>query len=197
MPRPRSERAHRRVLDAAARLFAEHGIDGSSMDAIAAASGVSKATIYKHWPDKNALVLEVMSALHGTGERPLTVSADVRADILALLEWQPPKPRADLRGRIMPHLMAYAARHPEFGRAWRVRSLDPPRAQLAELLRRAVREGRLAGTIDPELAAIALLGPVLYRNVYRLMGGELPKDFAARILDGFWLGHRIRARGRP
>ena len=52
MGRPRSEQAHVRVLEAAAGLFADQGIDATSMDAIAEASGVSKATIYKHWPDK-------------------------------------------------------------------------------------------------------------------------------------------------
>ena len=48
MPRTRSADAHRKVLDAALELFAERGIDATSMDAIAEASGVSKATIYKH-----------------------------------------------------------------------------------------------------------------------------------------------------
>ena len=59
------------MLDAAARLFADHGIDATSMDAIAEASSVSKATIYKHWPDKGALCLEVMSSLHGPEPFPL------------------------------------------------------------------------------------------------------------------------------
>ena len=55
MARQKSAQAHRRVLDAAIGLFAEYGIDATSMDAIAEASSVSKATIYKHWPDKDAL----------------------------------------------------------------------------------------------------------------------------------------------
>ena len=37
------------------QLFSERGIDATSMDAIAETSGVSKATIYKHWQDKDAL----------------------------------------------------------------------------------------------------------------------------------------------
>jgi AcrR family transcriptional regulator len=43
MGRPRSEQAHVRVLEAGAGLFADQGIDATSMDAIAEASGVSKA----------------------------------------------------------------------------------------------------------------------------------------------------------
>ncbi len=56
MVRPRSAQAHKKVLDAAVQLFSDRGIDATSMDAIAETSGVSKATIYKHWPDKDALV---------------------------------------------------------------------------------------------------------------------------------------------
>ncbi|MBV8904184.1 MAG: helix-turn-helix transcriptional regulator, partial [Acidobacteriia bacterium] len=46
MPRPRSAKSHRKVLDAALSLVSERGIEATSMDAIAEASGVSKATIY-------------------------------------------------------------------------------------------------------------------------------------------------------
>ena len=63
MPRSRSTRAHQQVLDAALKLFARRGIDPTSMDAIAAASGVSKATIYKHWRDKDALCLEALACM--------------------------------------------------------------------------------------------------------------------------------------
>ncbi len=55
MARPRSAQAHKKVLDAAVLLFSERGIDATSMDAIAETSGVSKATIYKHWQDKDEL----------------------------------------------------------------------------------------------------------------------------------------------
>ena len=60
------------------------------MDAIAEASGVSKATIYKHWPDKGALCLEVMSSLHASrAAAAVPATDDVRADIVAFLGRQP------------------------------------------------------------------------------------------------------------
>src|SRR6201993_154222 len=77
-------------LSAGAYLFSERGIDATSMDAIAEASGVSKATIYKHWPDKDALSLEVMGYLHGLDEEPPVFdSGDFRADLIAQLQYQP------------------------------------------------------------------------------------------------------------
>src|SRR5438034_7845011 len=115
MPRIRSARAHEQVLIAAQELFSERGIDGASMDAVAEASGVSKATIYKHWPDKDALCLEAMAHLCGQDQPPPVFdSGDVRADLIALLSHEPPRPYPDLQARIMPHLMAYAARNPTF-----------------------------------------------------------------------------------
>ena len=187
MGRPRSARAHAQVLDAAGRLFADQGIDATSMDAIAAAAGVSKATIYRHWPDKGALCLEVVASMHP--ERPAQASDDVRADILAFLEYQPPKPHPDVRSRIMPHLMAYAVRHPEFGAMWRSRAVDPPRARLVSLLKRAVAERKLEAGLDLDTAAVALIGPIMYRNFLRLTGGDVSKDLPRRILDAFWKAH--------
>jgi AcrR family transcriptional regulator len=187
MGRPRSEQAHARVLNAAARLFADQGIDATSMDAIAEASGVSKATIYKHWPDKTALCLEVMSSLHGLEPfPPLRISEDVRADVVAFLGRHPPKPRSELRSRLMPHLMAYAVRRPAFGQAWRLRVIDPPRLQLAELLKRAVDEGQLSPDLDIDVAAVELLGPMMYRNLLRLMGGHPPENLAEVIVSTLW-----------
>jgi AcrR family transcriptional regulator len=187
MGRPPSRKAHEQVLDAATRLFAEHGIDGTSMDAIAAAARVSKATIYNHWPDKPALCLDVLAHLHGTEPLPPPqLSRDARADIVAFLDRQPAVPRTELRARIMPHLIAYAARTPAFGEAWRRRVIDPPRVHLAVLLQRAIEDGQLPPDLDIEAAVPMLLGPVMYRNMLRASGEEAPADLVDRIVSLLW-----------
>ena len=190
MGRPRSASAHARVLETAGQLFAERGIDGTSMDAIAEASGVSKATIYKHWPDKRALCLEVMSSLHDVHPLPaVQPTGDVRADLVAFLGRQPPKPRTELRSRLMPHLMAYAARNPAFGQAWRQQAIDPPRLQVIALLERAIAEGRLSGEIDVEAEAVGLVGPMMYRNMLRLTGGHQMDHLAEAVVGTLWLAY--------
>ena len=134
-----SQRAHLKVLEGATELFAENGIDGTSIDAIAAASGVSKATIYKHWADKDALCLEVLVHIHEPDEKaPERDSGDLRADLEAFLKYEPAPRKADVQKRIMPHLIAYSARNQAFGRAWRVRVMDQPRQALKRLLRRGI-----------------------------------------------------------
>ena len=90
MARGLSQRAHHKVLEAATKLFAERGIDATSVDAIAAASGVSKATVYKHWADKDALCLEVLVHVHELDEGPPELdSGDLREDLKAFLKYEP------------------------------------------------------------------------------------------------------------
>jgi AcrR family transcriptional regulator len=197
MGRPRSARAHGDVINAAVELIARRGIDATSMDAIAEASGVSKATIYRHWPDKDALCLEVLVHLHGGDARPPAASSgDVRADIIALLENRPLPQHSELQIRIMPHLVAYATRNPVFARAWRERVFEPPRAQLSRLLDRAVSEGHLSPALDTSLAIALLLGPMMYGHMLTRLRSEPPPNLAERVVDAFWTAHAV-ASGRP
>src|SRR5689334_18830811 len=165
MARTPSAQAHNKVLEASLSLFAERGIDATSMDAIAEASGVSKATIYKHWPDKDALLLEVMADIHGLHSRPAFDSGNPRADIVAVLSYRPPE-CADVRERITPHFMAYSVRNPAFGEAWRHMVMEPPRQELRRLLRQAVEQGELVPDLDQELSLSLLLGPIIYWYVF-------------------------------
>jgi len=190
MARPRSTRAHEQVLDAALRLFAERGIDSTSMDAIAETSGVSKATIYKHWPDKAALCLEVMVRLHGLEEEfPVPETDDIRAEIVSVLSRRSPIQYSEMQTRLMPHLMAYAARNPSFGLAWRARVMEPPRAEITRLLKRAVDCGQLSPDLDYDLAVALLVGPMMYRHVLSLINRKMPKDMPDRVVEAFWNAH--------
>jgi AcrR family transcriptional regulator len=77
-------------VEAALALFGERGIDAASMDAIAEKSGVSKATIYKHWQDKDALALEALSLMFGLDEEPPRFdSGDLCRDLVDALTYQP------------------------------------------------------------------------------------------------------------
>ncbi len=189
MPRSRSTRAHQKVLDAALELFAAGGIDLTSMDAIAAASGVSKATIYNHWPDKNALCLEALAYLHGLDRPPVSKTGDIRADMISVLSHQAPAQRSDLRDRLMPHLMAYAARNPAFGKAWRACVMRPSRVQLTQLLKRSIAEGLAPRDLNLDVCVALLMGPMIYRHILALMGRKFPENMAEHVVDAFWRAH--------
>jgi AcrR family transcriptional regulator len=184
--RPRSARAHNDVLEAASRLFAERGIDATSMDAIAAASGVSKATIYKHWPDKDALCLEVLSRIHGHDAAPSSRrTGDLRTDLLAVLVHEPPPQFAEVRSRMTPHLVSYGIRNPAFGKAWRLRVLEPPRTELTRLLRQARARGTLSKAVAIEVAIAMLLGPLFYRHIMGMVDRPISSRLPQDVVDAF------------
>jgi AcrR family transcriptional regulator len=186
--RQRSEKAHEGVLDAALKLFAERGIDRTSMDAIADLSGVSKATIYKHWADKEALLLEVMARAQGVCDRPRIDSGDTRRDLIAILRHKPPQKRAEgsgMRERLMPHLMAYSAYNPKFGEAWRAMMMEPARQELRQVFARSIANGELPPDLDYEQAIALLLGPMLYRHVFQSAGASPHEEFTGAVVDAF------------
>jgi AcrR family transcriptional regulator len=187
MPRTKSAKAHVKVLEASLKLFAKQGIDATSMDAIAAESGVSKATIYKHWPDKDRLCLEALGYLHGVGdERPAFDSGDVRADLIAQLGYQPPQDRSKLKVQIMPHMMAYASRHRDFAEVWRARVVENPSRELKAILERGADRGQLSKKLDIDFGISMLLGPMIYKRMFiKRFGGTLPENFVEQVVETF------------
>jgi len=185
MARGLSERAHKKVLEAAAELFSERGLDATSIDSIAAASAVSKATIYKHWADKDALCLEVLGHVHGLDEGPPEFdTGDLKADLKSFLKYEPPPRKAAVQKRLMPHLIAYSARNQEFGRAWRARVMGRSRDSVKKLLRRGMERGIFPAVMDEELSAALLLGPMMYRYIF---GSSLDRDWLADgAVESFW-----------
>jgi AcrR family transcriptional regulator len=190
-----SQRAHQKVLAAAAELFASRGIDATSMDSIAAAAGVSKATVYKHWVDKDALCLEVLLYVHHNDEDPSEQdSGDLREDLKSFLAYEPPSARAEIQRRLTPHLIAYSARNPEFGRAWRARVSERARQGLRKLLRRGMNAGIFPVVLDEELSVSLLLGPMMYRHIF---GPMVEKRWLAEgVVESFWKSH-ARGQGKP
>jgi AcrR family transcriptional regulator len=188
MARGLSQRAHHKVLEAATELFAERGIDATSVDAIAAASGVSKATVYKHWADKDALCLDVLMHVHELDEGPPELdSGDLREDLKAFLKYEPSRKKAAIQKRLMPHLIAYSARNEEFGRAWKSRVMERARDFLRKLLRRGVDRGMLPAVLDEELGVALLLGPMMYRHIF---GSAVDRDWLAEgAVNSFWKAH--------
>jgi AcrR family transcriptional regulator len=192
MVRPRSVEAHEKVLRAALALFGERGIDATSMDAIAQESAVSKATIYNHWTDKEALLLEVMLMVHGLDREPEDVdSGDLCQDLTWVLTRRPPDEFDDARERMTPGLIAYSAVHQEFGRAWRHRVMEPARQCLKRILRRGIERGQLAADLDLEVSMALLLGPMLYTHVFQKGGGPKYPDVGPMAAQAFWRAYAV------
>lgn len=202
MGRPRSVQAHEQVLEAALQLFSERGIDATSMDAIAAASGVSKATIYKHWADKDALCLEALARGLGIDqEPPQFMEGDVRTAMVEVLTHRSRAEFAERYARLAPHLVAYAARNQAFGMAWRSMVMEPPQRRLTQLLQQGIAEGLFPADLNYDLSLALLIGPTMYGYFLSPMKNNmkaLPEGWPEQIVEAFWKAHAITipARGK-
>ena len=168
MARLRSVEAHNRVLDAALELFVERGIESTTMDALAATSGVSKATIYKHWPEgKEPLLMELLLVVSGVAtEVEERDTGDLRTDLARVLTDKPRSERPEEKDRLMPQMIAYSATHLEFGKAWRSRVMEVPKRRLKRILQQAMKDGRLVKTLDLNLCYALLIGPLMFLHIF-------------------------------
>ena len=186
MARPRSTEAHQKVLLAALQLFCERGIESASMDSIARASGVSKATIYNHWPDKEALLLEVVELIHGLNRPPQQVdSGDLLTDLTWILTRKPPGEFDNERARMTASIISYSKLHQEFGKAWRTRAMEPARKAIAKALHRAVDRGVLPPHLDLNVIEAMLMGPLVYAQVFQSERNAAHPELGAKIAEAF------------
>ncbi|KAB1947444.1 TetR/AcrR family transcriptional regulator [Micromonospora sp. ALFpr18c] len=187
--RPRSVRADEAIIEATLDLLAEGStIEALSIEAIAARAGVGKATIYRRWAGKEALLLDALRRLKGIMAQPEGHS--VRDDLILLVGavGKNVDPRAS---KIMPCLVPEVNRSPDHFRLYQ-NIISPRRQLMREVLRRGVDEGLLRPDIDVEVTMALLTGPMLIQRVLQwnpeLDAKTLPAQVVDAVLDG------IRAR---
>lgn len=177
--RPRSVRAREKVLDATNALLAEGGLPAATIEAISARSGVSKATVYKHWPSRTAVAAEAFG-LRMSAAIPLPDTGSARGDfgtqVRLVSEFY-----ASQAGTVFAQLLAASVTDPEAATFFRTFFLAGRRRAIGELWRRAVDRGEVDADIDPEVAQDILFGPL----VFRLLSGHAPltPELADQIAD--------------
>jgi len=77
--RPRNIGADRAILDAAVELLGEAGIEGTTMSAVVARSGLARATVYRRWPNRDALITAALREVKG--RPPYPISGDFETDL--------------------------------------------------------------------------------------------------------------------
>jgi AcrR family transcriptional regulator len=83
--RPRSPSVDEAILDAALELLIEEGLPGTTISAVAARSGVARATIYLRWPTRDALITAAF--VHAKGRPPFRLTGDLETDLETGAEW--------------------------------------------------------------------------------------------------------------
>lgn len=184
--RPRSERARKAILEAAAELLLARGLSAVSMDAVAERAGVSKATIYRWWPTKETLALDALYNEWAAARSQTRNTGSLRGDLLSML-----RPWARLAGsrpygRVVAALLTEAQTDPVFGAEYRQRFLEPRREQVREIFRRAIERGEIPAGTKVEVSLDLLYGSMYHR----LLHGHAPlndrfvRDVVDTVLNG-------------
>ena len=175
--RPRSEEAHKAILDATLELLVEVGFSGLTVEGVATRAGVGKATIYRRWPSKLPLVVEAFSQLPALEEIDTGNLVD---DLTQMLRGYLQLFNSTPLGTVLPSLVGERAHNPELSELF-----DPVtrgrRQPLLKVLQRAVERGDLASDLDLELAADLIVGPIAVALFFK--GGKLTPKMVGPIID--------------
>jgi AcrR family transcriptional regulator len=180
--RPRSAQAHEAILRATLDLLAEHGLEGLTVEAVAARAGVGKATVYRRWSTKQELAAAALETLRFPVP-PAMPGSTFREQFLAFGRERLQSARRTRYHRLMPRLLSEAADDPELHELCRSVLVDPARAIGAAMLQGAIARGEVRADVDVELAIDRLFGPLVYRLI--ITGGKLDglDDYPARLFD--------------
>lgn len=158
---PRSQRVHRAVLTATMGLLSEGGYPAATVDAIAARSGVSKATIYKHWPSRAAVAAKAFGELMAQA-LPLpdtgTAVGDLTEQVVRVSAFY-----ASPAGDVFAQLMAACVDDPAGAAYFREYFLAGRRQAVTELWHRAVGRGEVDTAVAVDDVIDILFGPLIFR----------------------------------
>jgi len=177
--RPRSEIARRKVLAAARQLLEERGLPGLTVEGIAVLAGVGKPTIYRHWPNAQAVA---MDAFLGDGE-PVAREAgggpplpSLRRQLAAIAA-----AFASPAGRSTAAMIAAAQNDSELAKVFRNRFIMKSRETGRALLHQAAEQGAIRADLDLEVALDLIYAPLYFRL---LIGhGRLDRAFTDTLLE--------------
>jgi AcrR family transcriptional regulator len=180
----RSARAHAAILTATTELLTNVGYGALTIEGVAARAGVGKATVYRWWPSKGALVIEAVSLALPT-PAPID-TGDLRSDLTAVVRRVVDTLTRVPEGAVIPALAADVMSDPQLAEQFRSRLLRPRRSAVAEVLLRAAARGELPPDVDTDALLDIYSGAVFYRVLVR---GEPVTDLLADqlvelLLDG-------------
>ena len=178
---PRSEHSRRVICRAALDEFAEAGYSGFRMESVAARAGVGRSTVYRHWPNKVALIADALETLNTQPDPARELAdGDARQRVELILGHLVDVLGDSPLSACVPALVHAAETEPavrDFHHTYSARR----RQRLTDTIAAGVETGELPSRIDPDAASAALAGALFYR---RLLTADAPDaDFVTRLID--------------
>src|SRR5690242_9500164 len=189
VPVRRQTKTRERALAAATRILRRDGYSDLTMERVAAESGVAKTTLYRRWPTKAALCMDLYLDLAGRElEIPDTgdLAADLRQIVGAVVHLQ----TRTVAGAAFLGLIAEAQVNPATRKAWVAEFAERRREVTRAVLKRAIARREIRPDTDIDLFIDALGGA----TTFRLLQGHAPLNaaFAGALVNLLLEGCRIQ-----
>jgi hypothetical protein len=177
--RPRIEGAREReIYDTAVDMVGELGYDRVTLDEVAARASASKASLYRRWGDKSALISAAICA-QPDAELSVPDTGSAVGDLTALCA-APGFFDVDRAG-VISGLATALHRDPDKHETLRQRLVHDGTKHVRAVLARAVDRGELADDLDVDLLSAVIPAMVLFQMTYRTPG-TFDEDFVCRIV---------------
>ncbi|CAM4467753.1 AcrR family transcriptional regulator [Paenibacillus endophyticus] len=182
--RPRNVETQHAILSASYELLLGDGFGSVTVEKIADRAKVSKATIYKWWPNKGAVVMDgFLAAAAARLPVPETGSAfdDIVIHATNLVRFLTSR-----EGTIIRELLGEGQFDSGLADAYRTRYFQPRRLEAKSLLEKGVQRGELKKDLDLELSIDLIYGPIFYRLL--VTGGALDDSYVQHLVTNAFEG---------
>lgn len=180
--RPRDPSLDEAIIDAAIEVLVRDGYDRLSMEGVATAAGVGKATVYRRWGSKAELVIDAMATLKPVVDNIDTGSLDGDIELIIAASCSPHSQRLL---QVMVSICSALPREPELLEAFTTRFTEPRIARISEILERARSRGELGPDIDIAMTASLLPSLMLQRAL--MTGRPAGRAYAEQIVGSVLL----------
>jgi AcrR family transcriptional regulator len=177
---PRIAETQRLVKQATLDLIAEIGFEGTTVELIAERSGVSRTTIYRHWPEPSVLFLQAFDPITPDREPP-PLTGDFVADLHHFIRHVADRLNDDRFAAALAAQVDKARRDPQY-RAAHLQYAVTRNEHGVGIFRAGVADGTLHRDVDPEHETDLVLGYLVYQRLMRYR--RLGDDLIARLRDG-------------
>lgn len=182
--RPRNPDTQQSIITASYELLLEEGFASVTVEKIAERAGVSKATIYKWWPGKAAVVMDGFLAA-STERLPVPDTGSVREDI-RIHATNLARFLTSREGRVIKELIGEGQFDPKVAEAYRARYFQPRRLEAKQMLERGIRRGELKKELDTELCIDLMYGPIFYQLL--VLSDTLEETYVENIVRSAFAG---------
>ncbi len=186
---PRVERTRTAVIEAAAELMMHDGPGAITHGNVATAAGVSRTTVYAHWPTREDLLRATIDSVRRHKPDIDLLSGSLRTDLAIVFDPLVADLVDEQRAPMIANMMERALHDPEVI-AVRDEFLTEFRTVFARIIDNAISVGELRPDVEPESSMASIVGSFLF---LRFMSSEVfDADRADRVIDDFVRLHAPR-----